>query len=219
MVNVANNVSIFGHLRDIRLASFKSRSNGNGSHRNDSRQMAPEVSEEDLRSREQAGYERGQEDAEREFSRRTEELRREWESKHRGEVVRTLEELNKSVHLQVSEMFKSLEKHVVMLAAESAIKLTSGIPISTDMVEAYVREAMNLIEHDTEITVSLNPDDLALLEQHQSSLLNRASGAAVLRFRPDAKISRGGCLVETKFGEFDARRETKIELLRKAVNE
>ena len=78
---------------------------------------------------------------------------------------------------------------------------------------------MNLIEHDTEITVVLNPNDLALLEQHQSALLNRTGGAAVLRFRPDAKIGRGGCLVETKFGEIDARRETKIELLRKAVNE
>jgi len=67
--------------------------------------------------------------------------------------------------------------------------------------------------------VVLNPNDLALLEQHQSALLNRAGGAAVLRFRPDARIDRGGCLVETKFGEIDARRETKIELLRKAVNE
>ena len=219
MVHVANNVSIFGHLRDIRLASFKPRLGGNTATTNASARSAPEITEEDLRAREQAGFERGQQEAEQRFAQKAEELRREWESNHRSDVVRTLEHLNRSVQTQVAEMFKSLEKHVIMLAAEAAIKLTSGIPISTDMVEAYVREAMNLVEHDTEMTVVLHPEDLALLEQHQSSLLNRAGGSSVLKFRPDAKVNRGGCLLETKFGEMDARRETKIELLKKAVNE
>lgn len=219
MVNVANNVSIFGRLRDIRLASFKPRLNGGNAPAQAAHHASPEISEEDLRSREQAGFERGQRDAEQRCAQKTEELRREWESNHRADVVHFLENLNKNIQTQVTEMFKALEKHVIMLAAESAIKLTSGIPISADMVEAYVREAMNLVEHDTEITVVLHPEDLALLEQHQSSLLNRAGGASIFKFRPEPKITRGGCLVETKFGELDARRETKIELLKKAVNE
>ena len=218
MVNVAHNVSILGHLRDIRLASFKPRINGNGAGSTSSR-LPEETSEEELRGREQTGYERGQRDAEQRCAQKVEELRQEWESAHRADAIRILEGLNRNLHTQLGEMFRSLEKHVVLLAAEAAIKLTSGIPISADMVESCIREAMNLIEHDTEITVVLNPNDLALLEQHQSALLNRAGGAAVLRFRPDARIDRGGCLVETKFGEIDARRETKIELLRKAVNE
>ncbi|MBM3839805.1 MAG: hypothetical protein FJ398_17905 [Verrucomicrobia bacterium] len=219
MVNVANNVSILGHLRDIRLASFKPRLSSGSTQAQASHRAAPEITEEDLRSREQAGFERGQRDAEERCAQKIDEQRREWESDHRAEVVGFLENLNKNIQAQVTEMFKTLEKDVIMLAAESAIKLTSVIPISADMVEAYVREAMNLVEHDTEITVVLHPEDLALLEQHQSSLLNRAGGASILKFRPDAKISRGGCLVETKFGELDARRETKIELLKKAVNE
>ena len=219
MVNVAHNVSILGHLRDIRLASFKPRMNGTGGVGNAASRLTEETSEDELQSREQAGYERGQRDAEQRCAQKVEALRQEWESAHRDDAIRILESLNRNLHTQLGDMFRSLEKHVVMLAAEAAIKLTSGIPISADMVEASIREAMNLIEHDTEITVVLNPDDLGLLEQHQSALLNRASGAAVLRFRPDAKISRGGCLVETRFGEIDARRETKIELLKRAVNE
>ena len=219
MVNVAHNVSILGHLRDIRLASFKPRMNGTTGVGSASSRVSEETSEEELRGREQAGYERGQRDAEERCAEKVEKLRQEWESAHRADAIRILDGLNRNLHTQLGEMFRSLEKHVVMLAAEAAVKLTSGIPISTDMVEGCIREAMNLIEHDTEITVVLNPDDLALLEQHQSALMNRTGGAAVLRFRPDPKIGRGGCLVETKFGEIDARRETKIELLRKAVNE
>ena len=219
MVKVANSVSILGHLRDIRLSVSKRPMNGNGHIGNGANRGSLEISEEVLQAREQAGYERGWREAEERLTRQSEALRQEWETNHRSEVIQVLENLNERVHAQMAEAFKALEKHVIMLAAEAAVKLTSGIPISADMVDAYVREAMNLVEHDTEIAIVLNPEDLALLEQHQSTLLNRAGTHPVVKFRADPKLSRGGCLVETKFGELDARRETKIELLKKAVNE
>lgn len=224
MVKVANNVATFRYLRDIRISVSKppgngaANSNGGPNHR-----TVLEAAEEALQAREEAGYERGRREAEEQHQKNLEELRKqwqqEWEAAHRAEAIRILEALNKNVHQQLSDTFKALEKHAIMLAGEAAIKLTAGIPLSADMVEAYVREAMNLVEQDTEITIIINPQDLALLEQHQSSLLNRAGATPVIRFRPDDKIGRGGCRLETRFGEMDARRETKIELLRKAVNE
>lgn len=218
MVKVAHSVGSLGYLRDIRIATVKSTASANGSAR-----AVLEAAEETLRAREEAGYERGKREAEEEHARRLEELRRqwqaEWEASHRAEIIRTLESLTANVYQQLSDVFKALEKHTVVLAGEAAVKLTSGIPVSTDMVEACIREAMNLVEQDTEITVVLNPRDLALLEEHKSALLNRAGAHPVLKFRSDEKISRGGCVLETKFGELDARRETKIELLKKAVNE
>lgn len=224
MVKLANNVATFRYLRDIRISVSKPATNNNaGANTGGNHRTVLEAAEEALQAREEAGYNRGRSDAEEQHQRKLEELRRqwqeEWETAHRAEVIRSLESLNHNVHQQMSETFKALEKHAIMLAAEAAIKLTAGIPISADTVEAYVREAMNLVEQDTEITVLINPQDLALLEQHQSSLLNRAGASPVIRFRPDEKIGRGGCRLETRFGEMDARRETKIELLRKAVNE
>lgn len=218
MVKVAHNVSSLGYLKGIRIAGVKPSLPANGSAR-----AVLEAAEETLRAREDAGYERGRRETQEEHARQLEELRKqwrqEWEAAHRTEVIRALESLTASVYQQLSEVFRSLEKHTVMLAGEAAVKLTSGIPIGADVVEACIRETMNLVEQDTEITVVLNPQDLALLEQHQSSLLNRAGAHPVLKFRADEKITRGGCVLETKFGELDSRRETKIELLRKAVNE
>ncbi len=219
MVKIASNVSIFGQLRDIRLSGSKPQMTGGGLGAINAPRIVFETTEESLQTREQAGYERGQKEAEERSVRKVEELRSEWETGHRADVIRVLEALNKSVHGKMTEMFRSLEKHVVMLAGEAAIKLTSGIPISSDMVEAYVGEAMTLVEQDTEVAIILHPEDLVLLEQHQSSLLNRAGAYPIIKFRADPKITRGGCLVETRFGELDARRETKIELLKKAVNE
>lgn len=225
MLKVASNSAAFGYLRDIRVSVSKSDLNGANSNGNGdgNHQSVIEAAEEALRARDEAGYERGRHEAEEAHKKHLQEVRQqwqeEWETAHRGEVIRILEGLNRSVQHQMSDAFKALEKHAVMLAAEAAIKLTSGIPLAADVVEAYVREALNLVEQDTEVAIILNPQDLAMLEQHQSSLLNRAGGKPVIKFRADEKIGRGGCLVESKFGELDARRETKIEMLRKAVNE
>jgi flagellar assembly protein FliH len=175
--------------------------------------------EDSLRLREQAGYERGRMEAEKAFAERIEQLRAEWETEHRTETVRALERLNREVHDQMAETCKTLEKHLVNLAVEAAIRLVCNLPISSEMVEASVQEAVSQAEQCSEITVLLHPEDYALLEEHKSSLLNRAGSFPVVRFRPDNKLSRGGCMVETTFGEIDARRETRIELLRKAVNE
>lgn len=219
MINVAQNPAFLGYLRDIRLSGIKRQLKRDPEFDSQNGRGVDESAEDELRNREQAGFERGQKEAEEQFSHRTEELRGEWEAEHRAEVVKALEQLNANIHGQMADVFKALEKHMVMLAAEAAIRLTSGIPVTADMVEAYVREAVAPVEHDSEVTIVLNPEDFALLEQHKSSLLNRAEAHPVFKFRCDPKIERGGCLVETKFGELDARKETKIELLRKAVNE
>jgi flagellar assembly protein FliH len=219
MVKIAHNVSSLGYLRDIRIAATKPRRSAVGPESNSATQSVLQAAEEALQAREDAGYERGKRDAQEQHSRQVEQMRQEWEATHHTEMVRLLEKLNGHVNQQISDTFKALEKHLILLAAESAIKLTSGLPISADRVEACVREAVNLVEQDTEVSVFLNPDDLALLEEHQSVLLNGAGSHPVLKFRADEKITRGGCLLASKFGELDARLETKIELLKKAVNE
>jgi flagellar biosynthesis/type III secretory pathway protein FliH len=38
-----------------------------------------------------------------------------------------------------------------------------------------------------------------------------------LRFSGAAEVTRGGCIVQTRFGLVDARRETKMEQLRQAL--
>ena len=214
MINVANGGMALGQLRDIRLSGFK-RIGRPGFARNGSSESV----EESIQAREREAYQRGRQEAEEQSAKRLDQVRHELTESQEARAVELMAELNRTVTGQLSEMFKALEKHVVMLAAESAIRLTSGLPISADLIEAHVREAMSLVEQETEVAIRLHPEDLALLEQHRSALLNRGDTTPVLRFRGDPKVGRGGCILETKFGELDARRETKIELLKRAVNE
>jgi flagellar biosynthesis/type III secretory pathway protein FliH len=64
--------------------------------------------------------------------------------------------------------------------------------------------------------VLLHPEDLELLQRLDSPLLEaaRTSPAA---FLAAPEVTRGGCLVRTRFGTVDARRETKFDLLKRQL--
>jgi len=112
---------------------------------------------------------------------------------------------------------RSAERNLVTLALEIARKLVAGLPVSAEMVEAAVRDALAQVEQATEFLVQLHPADLALLEKHGSPLLHETSESRQLRFQASTEVTPGGCLVLTRFGTVDARRETKLDLLQRSL--
>jgi len=81
------------------------------------------------------------------------------------------------------------------------------------MVEAVVKEALRQAQDTAEILIQLNVEDLALLRQQDSNILQGLPDKGPLRFISSGEVSRGGCLVQTRFGVIDARREVKLEQL------
>ncbi|MSR42750.1 MAG: hypothetical protein EXS29_00745 [Pedosphaera sp.] len=215
MVKARENIVTFAPLRDIRLAAKVVIETA--------RHLAPGVSEAVVQEREEAAHERGLEEGRLEmeagFPARLDQTRREWESSAQAEAIRRLGQLEQSINTQISDKLKALEEPLVVLATEAAIKLVNGLPIDVPMVEAAVREALALVEQNAEVTIFLHPEDLALLKEGGSELLSPAPHARKLSFVINPQVSRGGCLVETTHGLIDAQRETRIELLRRAIRE
>ena len=118
----------------------------------------------------------------------------------------------------VPQVVKETETTLIRLALESAQKLVADMPINAEMIEAVVRNALRQVEDTSEITIQLHPEDLALLQKNDSSLLKDFSGGGTLRFAQSLEVSRGGCLVQTRFGTIDARRETKLEALQRTLS-
>lgn len=76
---------------------------------------------------------------------------------------------------------------------------------------------MTQVQDTSDVSIRLHAEDLALLRKHKSPLLEGLPETGPLRFVASEDVSRGGCIVQTRFGLIDAQRETKLELLRKAV--
>ena len=164
---------------------------------------------EHLREREQTAYERGQRDGERALSEQLLQQRHEMSELQRGVL--------ESLRGVVPQVMSAAQTALIHLALESAEKIVAGLPISPELVEAVVREALHQVEETAEIAIQLNPEDLALLRKHNSPILNGVPEAGPLRFTSSADVTRGGCLVQTRFGLIDARRETKMEQLRQSL--
>ena len=167
---------------------------------------------DDARNRqaEQAAYERGLADGEKRLS---EQLLRQ-----RAEVLELQNGILASLRQAVPWVVRQSEAGVVSLAIEVARKLISDLPVSAEMVEAAVRSALAQAEESTEFQIALHADDLALLQRSNSPVLLPGPGNEAMHFHASAEVTRGGCLVETRFGVIDTRRETKLKLIQQSLN-
>lgn len=176
-------------LRDVRLLDDRERE----------RRFAEQLRE---------AYDRGMRDGERKLS---EQLVRQ-----RAEVLDLKNGVLHSITQAMPGVVSECQEALITLAMQVAEKLVAGLPITVEMVEGSIREAVAQMEEATSYIVQLNPADLQLLEEYESALQRSAQANGIeLQASPD--VSRGGCIVQSRFGIVDARRETKMDLLRKSM--
>jgi flagellar assembly protein FliH len=139
--------------------------------------------------------------------------------KQRSDVNELLHGVLDSLRQAVPQVVRDTENMVVSLALEVAQKLVADMPISVPMIEAAVRDALAQVEGTAQITVRLHPADLELLQKSDSPMLasGAGNGGNEFRFLGSPEVTRGGCLVQTRFGTVDARRETKFDLLKRSI--
>lgn len=169
------------------------------------------VSAAELEAARKQGYEAGRADAERALG---EQLVRQ-----RAEVGSLASGVLESLRKAVPQVVQETEQHLVGLVLDIARKLVSEIPVTAEMVEVAVREALAEVEGASEFHVRIHPDDLELLRRTDSKLLAAGADGAQIRFHGTPEVSRGGCLVQTRFGVIDGRRETRFELLKESLLE
>lgn len=162
-----------------------------------------------LRDREQAAYERG---------RREGELAHREHAAHGDDQAREqLNTLVESLRQAVPQVIQETETALIHLAIEAARKVVAGLSISAQMIETVVREALQEAKDSANVTVQLHPDDLALLRDSHSALIGESPETGPLKFTVSPEVTRGGCLMHTRFGVIDARRETKFEQLHQTL--
>jgi flagellar biosynthesis/type III secretory pathway protein FliH len=167
--------------------------------------------QEHLHEREKTAYEGGRREGENALGAQLLQQRNEMNELQNG-VVHSLQQM-------LPRMAQEMETALVQLALEAAKKMVAGMEIDAKTVEMVVREALRQVQDMSEVSIRLHPDDLALLRKHGSPLLEGLPETGPLRFVASTEVTRGGCIIVTRFGLVDALRETKLEQLRKAVSQ
>ncbi len=172
-------------------------------------ELPPEVWTARLQAAERTGYERGLIDGERTLSEQLVQQRQELAELHRAAVT--------SLQQTVPQVARQMQDTLVALALQIAQRLVGEIPITREMVVSAVGEALEEIEDTTELKVLLHPDDLALLGSEPALTIPAHPTGSQVSFVGSRDVSRGGCIVQTRFGTIDNRRETKLALLNQAL--
>jgi flagellar biosynthesis/type III secretory pathway protein FliH len=102
-------------------------------------------------------------------------------------------------------------RQAVLLLASKLTQQT--LELEPTALRALVAPLFARIRRARHITLRVHPDDVSALAE----LPARADLAGVLAVLPDPTISRGGCLIQSDLGQLDARLETRVGELAKAL--
>jgi flagellar biosynthesis/type III secretory pathway protein FliH len=106
---------------------------------------------------------------------------------------------------------------VLLVAAEL---LGSTLQAEPQKILDVLAPQLARVRHAQRLSLRLHPDDAAWLDEHRAALQARCAALqldAQLELLADPSVTRGGCMVEANVGELDARVETRLTLLAKAL--
>jgi flagellar assembly protein FliH len=118
-----------------------------------------------------------------------------------GEEKQRLRELIETSSQALEQMHADLGQATLALALQIARDLLrSELSAQPQQLLPLVREVLQNQSRSAPLSLWLNPDDLDLVQQHLSQELSDSD----CRLIPDLAMIRGGCRVQSSFGEIDA---------------
>ncbi len=102
-------------------------------------------------------------------------------------------------------LHKPCEDEMVELCVAISRKvLQRELELKREGIVECVRTALKSVVAGGEITIKVNPKDQDILLSHKGELARYGDGVKGVKIESDESVSRGGCLVDTNFGEIDA---------------
>ncbi|MDD4625663.1 MAG: FliH/SctL family protein [Syntrophomonas sp.] len=120
------------------------------------------------------------------------------------------------------QIMKSSEADMVRLVMAVAKKIIGGeLETNPQVIINILREGLNYLDNPKNITVYVNPREVEkIFEVMQSESFNDiGSNEIPFKVSPDKRVEAGGCTLESDAGSVDARLETRIASVEKAIQE
>jgi len=111
-----------------------------------------------------------------------------------------------------------VEAQAVELAVQMAERVIAGtIAVEPERLLDVVRGALRTVVDRERVTILVHPEDLDLMRESISAVTDSLGGIEHVEVQEERRVSRGGAIVRTSYGEVDARLETKLDRARAVV--
>lgn len=115
------------------------------------------------------------------------------------------------------EFYEGAEENIIKLVMMVAEKVIGKIVLEhSQAIKSIVMQALEKSLGE-KITIKLSPEDYKTIMVSESEFKELLDKTKRINFKEDDSISQGGCVVETEVGTIDARLETQLKAIRKAL--
>ncbi|TVR90686.1 MAG: flagellar assembly protein FliH [Spirochaetaceae bacterium] len=127
--------------------------------------------------------------------------------------------LSKAVERRHQIMEES-EAQIVELVISMARKVVKAITESQkNVVLNNVVQALAKLRAKSDIVIRVNLDDLSTTTEHAKEIMERIERVNNVTVAEDSTVDRGGCIIETDFGEIDARISSQLREIEERIRE
>lgn len=135
-------------------------------------------------------------------------------SKEIEEKLAALEGLLKSMEEAKTEILNFNEAHMVRLIFQIANKLARvEVERNDQSLIEVLRGAVTLAQDEENVTVRVATAQHDFVEELKKHSGRQFEFLKKIKFEPSDDITKGGCIVETNYGEVDARVEQRVQSL------
>jgi len=152
----------------------------------------------------QEGYSQGRADAREELLAR------------RAELDQLVAAVNQERERFLSEAEPQLAQLALMIAAKV---IEREVVLAGDVAVTIARACIRKIKERRWLRIHVNPENIDSIRAAREEILAQLGTDARLEVAEDARVDRGGCVIESPSGVVDARIQTRIDILQEALED
>jgi len=143
---------------------------------------------------------------------------RELQKKETLQSILALNVLMEEISALKKNMLEAAEGQILQLVlavAEKVIHMETTT--NRDVIRNVLRDAMKNIVDRENMKIRVHPQDFQYMLEIKTDFLKSLDGLKNIVFEEDASITRGGAIVETMFGEVDARVDQQYNAIKSGM--
>jgi flagellar assembly protein FliH len=141
----------------------------------------------------------------------------------RGELERLTDNLQRIITTAIDRRNQIIEEaetqviNLVLLIAKKVIKVISEN--QKNVVINNVVQALRKLKSRGDVVIRVNLADLELTSAHVSDFLKIVENVKSVTVLEDSSVDKGGCIIETDFGQIDARISSQLNEIEERILE
>lgn len=168
--------------------------------------------QEDISSIEQEAYEKSFAQGEKDGF--------EFGEKKAIKIIENIEALFNEMASLKNDVLKQYEREIIDLIFTVAEKIVHHeVRSKESVIKNAIFDALELAIEKSKVVFNVNPDDYDFVEKLRPELFKQNKGLKSIVVTSDPGVSRGGCYLETPYGNIDATIESKLETIYRCLQE